>query len=350
MSVYWTINGVAACRSPLTLLVEPATRCAHRDINDPQLLDDIAAFRRTWGKDDDVQIHEGSCPQQESTCHCEEHCDCDFSLPPEVEQEHARQLRRMHIYRFWDALEKLAETGECDHLDLDTMVPELRALRGCQQGELHEKDVWGHTVAVVRGLRTLDSAMLLAGLLHDIGKPETQEPRQSGPGFKFHRHDAVGADIAKRICQRLGMSDERKAKVVSLVKHHMRLLSEPATPKAYRRMLRDVGRDNLEDLFRLRRADIDSDTPEDKRREWNELADVVEQGIADVLEEDAKPKPKDMAVSGKDVMQILDLQPGPAVGKAVSALFAWASEDWGERNSREVLVAQLQAMVKENQW
>jgi putative nucleotidyltransferase with HDIG domain len=344
MSVYWTINGVAACRSPLCNLVEPATRCAHADHNDQQLHEDLAAFRRTWGKDDNLEIHEGPCDQQDHVCHCEEQCDCDWSLPPEVEQELERQQRRANIYRFWNALEKLAETGTCDSIDLDTMVPELRSLRGCEQGNLHALDVWGHTVAVVRGLRTLDSAILLAGLLHDIGKPEVQEPRDDGEGFKFHRHDAVGAEIAERIVQRLEMRPERGEKVVSLVRHHMRLLAEPATPKAYRRMLKDVGRDNLEDLFRLRRADIDSDTPEDKRREWNELATVVEQGIADVLAEDAKPKAKDMVLSGKDVMQILDLQPGPEVGKAIGVLFKWASEDWSERNNEAALRSRLEEM------
>ena len=101
MHVHWKINGISACRSPLTLAVEPATTCCHTGRDAQSLLANIAAFRRTWGEADTIEVVDGSCDQQDWACHCEEACDCyeRSRLPAELEAEHNRQLAR---YRKWE--------------------------------------------------------------------------------------------------------------------------------------------------------------------------------------------------------------------------------------------------------
>ncbi len=102
MSVHWQINGISACRSPLTLAITimRATACSHKSRTAPSLLADIAAFRQKWGETDTIEVVDGPCQQQDRPCHCEEACDCyeRTRLPAELEAEYARQLARYREY------------------------------------------------------------------------------------------------------------------------------------------------------------------------------------------------------------------------------------------------------------
>ena len=96
MTVHWKINGISACRSPLTYAALKPTVCMHKDRDDPMLASDIAGFRAVWGETDTIEVVDGPCRQQDWVCHCEEPCDCDerMALSPELEQEHNRQISR----------------------------------------------------------------------------------------------------------------------------------------------------------------------------------------------------------------------------------------------------------------
>lgn len=111
--------------------------------------------------------------------------------------------------------------------------PELHALIGVPQNPEHhpEGDVWTHVccaadwaagIAAREGLQGEDRAMLvLASLLHDVGKPETTtvEPdgRVHSPG-----HPEVGAPIAETLLKRAGAPKAFRKKVAALVKNHMK--------------------------------------------------------------------------------------------------------------------------------
>ena len=72
---------------------------------------------------------------------------------------------------------------------IDTLVPELPALR-MEQDPIHRhKDVLSHTVAVV-AKTPADLIVRLAALFHDIAKPKTRSFEHGG--VTFRHHEVVG--------------------------------------------------------------------------------------------------------------------------------------------------------------
>ena len=97
MTVHWTINGIAACRSPLTSIV--ATSCAHKDHNDPDLLKDIDKLKKAWPNLElDIQVVDGSCDQRVPDCHCDADFDCGCSswVDPVDDEEYDRQVKLLN--------------------------------------------------------------------------------------------------------------------------------------------------------------------------------------------------------------------------------------------------------------
>lgn len=105
-----------------------------------------------------------------------------------------------------------------------------RAMRSCPQDpEYHaEGDVWTHTVRVCDAACSLDEwpllsqsdqfALLLACLLHDVGKPATTTA--VGERITSPRHAAVGAVMARQIMRESDVPILLRERVVSLVRYH----------------------------------------------------------------------------------------------------------------------------------
>lgn len=121
-------------------------------------------------------------------------------------------------------------------------APEVEAMKGVEQNLAHhDRDVWGHTMAVVENAlaATDDLAILVAAVLHDIGKSATTRLRDGR--IIAHGHEHVGADMVPRILARYGR-DDLIAQVEPLVRQHMRLARE-ANPsrKAVARLIAALG-------------------------------------------------------------------------------------------------------------
>jgi putative nucleotidyltransferase with HDIG domain len=63
----------------------------------------------------------------------------------------------------------------------------------------------------------------LAVLLHDIGKPSTQEWSEVKGRFQFLRHESVGADMVEAVMRRLKFSRIEIDTVHFAVKNHMKM-------------------------------------------------------------------------------------------------------------------------------
>jgi poly(A) polymerase len=110
------------------------------------------------------------------------------------------------------------------------ILPEIVVLNtklGDQDRIWHpEGRTWIHTRFVLMALKSCypDASfeLLLATLLHDVGKPATQKrwPRNR---ISNHEHDKVGAQMADVICRRLKLSNEQTRHVCELVHQHMRM-------------------------------------------------------------------------------------------------------------------------------
>jgi poly(A) polymerase len=198
----------------------------------------------------------------------------------------------------------------------EEFLPELPALKLEQDAVHRHKDVLTHTYAVVEGCEA-DPTLRLAALLHDVGKPRTREITPDG--VQFHHHEVVGARMAQARLRELRFPNSVIDDVYTLVEMHLRFhgYGDGWTDSAVRRYVRDAG-PLLDKLNQLTRADCTTRN-EQKAKQFGALQDELEERIARLAEQenlDAMRPPLD----GAQVMERLDLQPGPDVGRALAYL------------------------------
>lgn len=208
----------------------------------------------------------------------------------------------------------------------ERVLPEVAALKSTVDEHGRHKDVYEHTLTVVDQAIALetdgdgpvpapDFVLRFAALMHDVGKPAT---RRFGSGNKvtFHQHDIVGAKMTKKRMTALRFDKQTIKDVSRLVELHQRFHGygeSTWTDSAVRRYVNDAG-PLLERLHRLTRAD--STTRNHKKAMRLQAAyDDLEQRIAELAEKEemAAVRPD---LDGGQIMEILNLSPGPDVGKA----------------------------------
>jgi tRNA nucleotidyltransferase (CCA-adding enzyme) len=221
---------------------------------------------------------------------------------------------------------------------LAIVIPELLEGVGVEQNRFHAYDIYEHT------LRTLDAApagapvVRLAALLHDVGKPRTRRV-VDGEGT-FHDHENVGARMSRQILDRLRFPHAERDRVSHLVAQHMFFYTPEWSDAAVRRFIRRVGRENLEDLFRLRRADTEAHGVEAAS---DGPLEELEARIEAVLAAEEALDVTDLAVSGEDVMKVMGIGSGPEVGRILDGLLDRVIEEPG-RNTRENLIRILEEL------
>ncbi|WP_248242489.1 CCA tRNA nucleotidyltransferase [Microbacterium kunmingense] len=214
----------------------------------------------------------------------------------------------------------LVETGL-----IDLFLPEVPALRLEIDEHHHHKDVYEHSLTVLRQTIELerernpdaaaDVPLRLAALLHDIGKPATRR-LEPGGGVTFHHHDVKGARMARKRLQALRFDSDTIGTVTRLIELHLRFFgyAEGAwTDSAVRRYVRDAGAE-LERLHILTRADVTTRN----RRKAARLAsayDDIENRIAALREQEeidaVRPE-----LDGNRIQEVLGIRPGREVGEA----------------------------------
>jgi poly(A) polymerase len=208
-------------------------------------------------------------------------------------------------------LDFIVRTGLAEHF-----FPELPKLQLEQDPIQQHKDVLKHTWAVVdKTSRHL--VLRLAALFHDIGKPTTREITDEGVTFRFH--EVVGAKMTRKRMVALKYPQVLVDDVSMLVELHLRFHTYKMgwSDKAVRRYVRDAGH-LLDELNELTRCDC---TTRNARKAAT-LAlrmDELEVRIAELreLEDLNRLRP---ALDGVAVMELLEIKPGPLVGRALDFL------------------------------
>jgi len=217
-------------------------------------------------------------------------------------------------------LELLVDTGLAD-----LVVPEVSGMRLAIDEHHQHKDVYQHSLTVLEQAIDLETShepasepdliLRLAALLHDVGKPDTRE-FQPGGGVSFHHHEVVGARMARKRLRALKYSKEIVDDVSQLVFLHLRFHGYGKgewTDSAVRRYVTDAG-PLLTRLHKLVRADC---TTRNKRKAaalqatYDDLEARIE---ALKAQEDLDRVRPDL--NGEQIMELLNLKPGPDVGKA----------------------------------
>ncbi len=140
------------------------------------------------------------------------------------------------------------------------ILPEISNLKGVTQDERHhpEKDTFVHTILAIQSLPPdAPLELVLATLLHDVGKPATRTEEIEDNkiiNIHFYSHEDVGAEIAERILRRLNFPVYTINEVKWLVANHMRIHNFPEMRKS--KQMRLVQEPYFNNLLKLLRADI----------------------------------------------------------------------------------------------
>ena len=220
----------------------------------------------------------------------------------------------------------------------DIILPELMEGVGVtQEGGWHAYDVFEH------GLKTVDAAprktdVRLAALFHDAGKPRRRKYMPEKDRATFYGHQNVSERMAKHALKRLKFPGKTIDRVTRLVRNHM--FTHAETDKGVRRFIRRVGEDILDELFELRYADIEAqgtardDTPDRK----------YEIRVRKILKEKPPLSTRDLAIGGKDIMQILGIDESPEIGKVLNHLLEIVLDN-PELNKKETLISEMHAFA-----
>ena len=238
-----------------------------------------------------------------------------------------------------DGIELLRKLGLLKYI-----IPELEEGYKVAQNKHHIYDCYEHYI------RSLDYAakkgfgkhVRLASLFHDIGKPKTK--RGKGENATFYNHEIVGAKMTIQILNRLKFSKKDVEKIAKLVRYHLFYYTpEEVGESSVRRLVRQVGPENMEELLQVRMADrIGSGVPKAEPYKLRHLKYVIEKVAQDPI------SVKMLKISGNDIMEILKIKPGPKVGQILDILLGYTLED-PKKNNKEFLENEIKKLAKLNE-
>ena len=256
-----------------------------------------------------------------------------------VSQERVRDewVKTMKARKPSRAFDVMRETGI-----LAITCPEMLDGVDVAQNKYHGYDVWRHGMECMDACAG-DPVLRIAALLHDVGKPRSRAFSDKTQDWTFYDHDRIGAEIAEPICTRLKFSNDERARITHLVRHHL-FHYDNWSDAAVRRWIRRVGKDRLEDLYRINEADVRSKGKEEAP-DLTALSGLKEH-VERVLAAGAALSTRDLKINGRDLMSELGVVPGPILGQLLEALLEGTIAD-PELNERGRLLERAKELAKE---
>lgn len=266
-------------------------------------------------------------------------------------QSHIKLLAHISVERIRDEFIKIIMSKEpkkgIELLEkmgiLQMIIPELVVAKGVKQNQAHAYDVWEHL------LRTLQHAadkewpldIRIAALFHDISKPETKRLSRETEQITFYGHEVVGSRVAKKILERLKFPTKTIEKVMILIRWHMFFSdTETITLSAVRRMIANVGPENIWDLMNVRICDrIGTGRPKENPYRLRKYKAMVEEALRDPISVAM------LNIDGKRIMEVTHETPGPKIGYILSALLEEVLEN-PKLNTSEYLEDKAQILIK----
>ena len=263
----------------------------------------------------------------------------DFGYHPETYKaikKYAHLIENVSRERVQTELNKILEDKNrakaLDDLEdlglLQILLPELQACMGVAQPmDFHkEGDVYTHILQSLAAMpEGLTISMYWAVLLHDIAKPLTYADHRGQ--ITFYQHAEKSAELAENILQRLKFSKRIINHVTFLVKHHMSIYQVLDMPvKTQIKWFRKVW---YLDLLELNKYDILGTDPSDLSI-YLEILKLYHNTVKDLPTEYPK------LISGREVMQILNIEPGPGVAEVLEEIHDLQLE--GKINSQQEAV------------
>ena len=258
-------------------------------------------------------------------------------LPELLPAKGVEQPANHHYYDVFDHsveclanLDAMLSRGE----PLDTRHERMRAVfRWGLEGYPLDEYLEGRSGAYSR--RVL---LKLAGLLHDVSKPETRTLEADGR-IRFFGHPEKGARKAELICRRLRFGTRETRFVSLLVDNHLRptMLSQdrskPPSRRALFRFFRDLDDAAQSCLFLYLGDGSAAAGPRLTEDGWKRMVSYVAYLLAEHARVQVVFEPAHRLVTGNDLIETLGLAPGPRLGEVLRAIEeAIAAEEVSSRD------------------
>lgn len=235
-------------------------------------------------------------------------------------------------------------------------IPELEPMIGFDQLSIwHAYDVMEHTVRVCNAVEAFTAGVASlrlrwAALLHDVAKPACCVLDDMGRGH-FYGHPIEGAIMAEGIMRRLGLPGSLVRSTCALIRYHDHVIRP--TTRSMRRvlaLLEEADPTNAlplsHELMDLKRADAVSKQP--RCADYAVELDAMDAILSEEGRRGAAFKVSDLAIGGKEVIEMLGCRPGPMVGMVLSTLLQ-AVVDNEVENTREALLDELWREAQEQE-
>jgi putative nucleotidyltransferase with HDIG domain len=212
-----------------------------------------------------------------------------------------------------EALLHMKQTGL-----LKYTLPELLTSVDVEQNHSHIYTVFEHLLNSLQHCANKGYSLevRLASLFHDIGKPKSKRVAPDGRSCTFYGHEVVGSRVTQKILADLRFPKKSAEKIVKLVRWHM-FFSDPdkITLSAVRRMIINVGKDNIWDLLNVRKCDrIGSGRPKEQPFRFRKYKSMVEEALRDPISVGM------LKINGERIIEVTHETPGPRIGNIMHAL------------------------------
>jgi len=207
---------------------------------------------------------------------------------------------------------------------------ELESAVGIEQNGHHAFDVFEHSLRSLNHAtsREFDLEIRLAALFHDIGKVKTRRFDETKKDYTFYGHEVVSERVTKKILEELKFEKKVVEKVCRLVRWHM-FFSDPdeVTLSSVRRLIVNIGKENIWDLIDLRLCDrMGSGTKKEEPWRLRKFESMIEEALRDPI------SLKTLKIDGAKIMQILNEKPGKKIGLILHALFEEVIDNASKNN------------------
>jgi len=217
---------------------------------------------------------------------------------------------------------------------LKYILPELEEGIGVEQGKSHKFPVWEHNLNALEfaASKRWSLEIRLAALFHDIGKPVSRRASKDKNGYTFYGHEVVGYKMSIKILSHLNFSKKIIEMVAKFVRYHMFFSdTEQITLSAVRRAVRNVGKDNIWDLMKVRMCDrVGMGRLNEEPYRLRKYESMIDEALRAPLSVTA------LKINGTRLIEMLHVQPGPKIGNILHLLFEEVM-DAPEKNTAEWL-------------
>lgn len=288
-------------------------------------------------------------------------------LLPGVSPERVRD----ELFRILDGPQPATAINALEILGgLPYIFPELSALKGVNQSPPHTQDVWLHTLDVVQRLqnilnvlspqpnpeinanwtmglisvrlgryrqqlnehlstslnpgRSLRALILLAALYHDSGKPPTRQTTENG-SIRFLEHEEQSTSLISDRARKLHLSNDEIERLKTIVRNHMRPLQlaqtgNLPTRRAIYRFFRATGSAGVDICLHALADTLATYLTTLPEEIWIRQLDVSRTLLEAWWEKPAENVSPPPLISGSVLIDKLNLQPGPVIGKLLETI------------------------------